>query len=125
MKILMVDDSATVRAMLAKALKISGHRGSVFQASNGKEALEVMKERGADLIFADIRMPEMDGLDMIREMRRDQALKAAPVIAMSAEPEAVLKKRLAAQHVRAYLRKPFTPEQVSALLRAITGGANG
>jgi two-component system chemotaxis response regulator CheY len=126
MNILVVDDSATVRAMLARALRISGYRGSrILEASNGKEALEKLKEGGADIVFSDIRMPVMDGFNLLREMCRDNKLKAIPVVAMSADAPAAMETRPEGRLMRAYLRKPFTPEQIRDLMRGVAGGGNG
>lgn len=126
LNILVVDDSVTVRAVVAKTLQISGIQpNEIHQASNGKEALEIMKEHWVDLIFSDINMPVMGGVEMIQQMQQDDMLRTIPVIVISTEGSATRIEQLKAQGVRAYIRKPFTPEQVRALVADIIGEVDG
>jgi len=126
LNILVVDDSVTVRAVVAKTLHISGIQpNQIHEASNGKEALEIMKEHWVDLIFSDINMPVMGGVEMIQQMQQDDMLRTIPVIVISTEGSATRIEQLKAQGVRAYIRKPFTPEQVRALVHDIIGDVDG
>jgi CheY-like chemotaxis protein len=77
--ILLIDDDDIFRDVLASALGASGH--VVRQAANGNEGLRLYREQPADLVITDIVMPEKEGLDTIRDLRRD--FPAARIIAMS------------------------------------------
>ena len=124
--ILVVDDSETVRAVLAKTLQLSGIEvGELYKAANGKEALEILKDRWVDLIFSDINMPVMGGVEMIQQMRQDDMLKTIPVIVVSTEGSTTRIEQLKAEGVRAYIRKPFTPELVRAVDAGISSGPVG
>jgi two-component system, chemotaxis family, chemotaxis protein CheY len=122
LNILVVDDSETVRSVIAKTLRMAGVPVSeLFQAANGKEALDILKDHWIDLIFSDINMPVMGGVEMIQQMKQDDILKTIPVIVVSTEGSATRIEQLKAQGVRAYIRKPFTPELVRSVVNDILG----
>ncbi|HPO15431.1 MAG TPA: response regulator [Candidatus Hydrogenedentes bacterium] len=122
LNILVVDDSATVRAVIAKTLQLSGVAiGAIHTAANGEEALSVMKEQWIDLVFSDINMPVMGGIEMIQHMHRDAMLRNIPVVVVSTEGSAARIEQMKAQGVRAYIRKPFTPEMVRTVVEEIVG----
>ncbi len=120
--ILLVDDSATVRGLVARALRLAGlPLGTVLQAGNGAEALEVLKTQEVDVIVTDIHMPEMDGLTLIRHLRADPSFKDLPVIVVSTEGGAERIAEARELGISAYLRKPFKPEQVKEAVNSALG----
>ncbi len=120
--ILIVDDSATVRAVIEKTLQIAGvDVGQLFKAANGKEALEIIGENWIDLVFADINMPVMNGIEMLEKLSVDGVLKTIPVIVVSTEGSATRIEQLKTKGVRGFIRKPFTPEIVRAMVDDIMG----
>ncbi len=124
LNILIVDDSETVRSVLAKTLQISGiDVGELHKAANGREALDILKGHWIDLIFSDINMPVMGGVEMIQQMQQDDMLKTIPVIVVSTEGSVTRIEQLKAQGVRAYIRKPFTPELVRSVVEDIIAPA--
>jgi two-component system chemotaxis response regulator CheY len=126
LNILVVDDSQTVRAVIIKTLTLAGiPSNEVHQAANGKEALDILKDHWIDLIFSDINMPVMGGMEMIQQIQQDDMLKTIPVIVVSTEGSATRIEQLKAQGVRAYIRKPFTPELVRSVVEDILGGLDG
>ena len=79
--VLLVDDSATIRAILEKTLRIAEVPvNECHHASNGKEALEVIDKQWIDLIFADINMPVMNGVEMIDRLAEDGMMKSIAVV---------------------------------------------
>ncbi|MFP4458834.1 MAG: response regulator [Candidatus Zixiibacteriota bacterium] len=115
--ILVVDDSATTRAVILKTIKIAGvETNEVYQASNGKEALDILNDNWIDIIFSDINMPVMGGVEMIEKMYNDGILKTIPVIIVSTEGNATRIEQLKSRGVKAYLRKPFTPESIKDVI---------
>lgn len=126
LNILVVDDSNTVRAVIAKTLKLTGVPiNELLEAANGREALQILQDHWVDLIFSDINMPVMGGVEMIQQMKQDDVLKTIPVIVVSTEGSATRIEQLKAQGVRAYIRKPFTPELVRAVVLDIIGESDG
>ena len=123
--ILVVDDSETIRAIVAKTLKIAGVPVSnLYQASNGKEALETLKKEWIDVVFADINMPVMDGIEMITKIRADNALQDVNVVIISTEGSSTRLNELQDKGVKAYIHKPFTPEELNSTLINIFGDWN-
>jgi two-component system chemotaxis response regulator CheY len=122
LNVLIVDDSRTIRAVIAKTLKMAEVPvGSVFEAGNGKEALEILDREWIDIVFADINMPVMGGIEMIEKMAADGLLRTIPVIIVSTEGSTTRIEQLRSKGVRAYLRKPFTPELFKKVVDDIVG----
>lgn len=122
--ILIVDDSGTTRAVIAKTLAISKLPiGQVHQAANGLEALELLKQHWIDLVLTDINMPEMNGMELVSHMVKDGLMSKVPVVVISTEGSATRIEELKQQGIRGYLRKPFTPEEIRDLLEGILSGA--
>lgn len=112
--ILLVDVQDTrdvVRAMLQRL----GHE--VIEAANGKEAVGTTIDPTPDLILMDLSMPEVDGLLATQALRRISWSKRLPVVAMTAFPENLSREKALAAGCDAYLQKPFTVEDLSAVLR--------
>ncbi len=115
--ILIVDDSAIIRTALKKTLTISGiELGEVYEAENGKQALEQMENCWIDLVLADINMPVMNGMQMVDEMVSKKILNSIPVVIISTERSRTKIQELKNKGVSAYLNKPFTPENVKAVV---------
>lgn len=118
--VLIVDDSMIIRKMIAKTLNISGlDIGEIYFAENGREALNQLKEKWVDIVFADINMPEMNGIEMIEKMCGEDLLNSIPVVIISTERSKERIEALKAMGVRAYLRKPFIPEEFSQVVREL------
>jgi two-component system, chemotaxis family, chemotaxis protein CheY len=118
--ILIVDDSMIIRKMIAKTLNISGlDIGEIFFAENGKQALKQLKENWVDIVFADINMPEMNGIEMIEEMIKEDLIGSIPVVIISTERSRERIESLKAMGIKAYLTKPFIPEEFSHVVREL------
>lgn len=115
--ILVVDDSATTRTIIKRTIQMAQlDVATIFEAGNGKEGLAAVSANKVDLVLADLHMPEMDGVEMTRQLLANQATKHVPVIIVSAEPNAEKVAALKAQGARGHLRKPFTPESLRDLI---------
>lgn len=120
--ILVVDDSATMRAVIAKALRLGGvDVGTLFEAGNGFEGLEVLREEWIDLVLADINMPGMGGMRMVEEMKADAGLGSIPIVIVSTEGSSARLGELRERGVSAFLRKPFPPEELKRTVEALLG----
>jgi len=115
--ILLVDDSATVRAVMTKTLKLAQVPiGELFTATNGIDALAVLKEKWVDLVITDLNMPEMTGFELVDAMCADEGFKSIPVIVVTTEGSHTRIEDLKRKGVRGYVRKPFTPEQIREMI---------
>jgi len=120
--VLVADDSAIVRAMVKKALGMAGlDLGEVHEAADGREALDVLGRAWVDVVFADINMPIMNGLDLVRIMRETPALAATPVIVVSSDRSRAHMEELERCGVRAFVKKPFRPEQFREVIEGLLG----
>ena len=123
--ILVVDDSVTTRAVIKKTIGIAGVEvNELFQAGNGKEALEILRENWIDVIFSDINMPIMGGVEMIEKLSEDGLLKTIPVIVVSTEGNRTRIEQLKSKGICAYIRKPFTPEMIKNVVDEVMGSQN-
>lgn len=123
-KILTVDDSKSVRIIVARAFK--PFDCVVLEASNGAEGLEVAAREKPDLILLDYTMPVMDGLETVTKLREDPDLKTTPVIMLTAEASREVITKMASLGVRDYLVKPFKePILLEQVGRVVPLGVSG
>jgi CheY-like chemotaxis protein len=116
--VLVVDDSATFRQLLTMSLsRLEGISGaSITEAVDGQDALEKLKERDFDLILTDIRMPRMDGLELIRRVREELKMADLPIVIIStkgSEQDVELGMSLGAS---GYLAKPISMAKLRELI---------
>jgi DNA-binding response OmpR family regulator len=110
--LLVVDDDANNRDVLSRRLERQGHQ--IVAAANGKDALALLAGQGFDLVLLDLMMPEMDGFEVLRQIKADPALSETPVVMISALSEIESVARCIEMGAEDYLPKPFNP----TLLRA-------
>lgn len=124
--VLIVDDSAITRTIVKKSLKMCGmDLGTIHEAGNGREALEKLATEWVDVVFADINMPEMNGVELVEQMARDNLLVTIPVIIVSTERSETQMDALLQHGVRGYIKKPSRPEDFRAVLDSVFGTAGG
>lgn len=122
LNILVVDDSETVREIIGKTLQLAQVPvGELYMAANGKEALDILGQNWVDLVFSDINMPVMGGVEMIERMHEDELMRSIPVIVVSTEGSATRIEQLKTKGVCAYIRKPFTPELIRNVVNDVLG----
>lgn len=118
--ILVVDDSTIVRKMVIKTINMSGlDVGTIHEADNGRKALEVLADEWVDIVFADIHMPEMNGLEMVDKMSEDNMLVSIPVVIVSSDHSQTRIDELKERGIRAYLKKPFRPEGLRDIIEDV------
>jgi len=117
--ILSVDDSASVRQMVKLTLTGAGY--NVVQAGDGVEGLAKAKDSAVDLVVTDLNMPGMNGLGLIRELRKLPAYKGVPIIFLTTESDAAMKQEAKAAGATGWITKPFQQEQLVAVVRKVLG----
>ncbi len=115
--ILAVDDSASIRQTVTISLEQAGHK--VDQAANGKEGLSKAESGGFDLIITDLNMPEMDGLSMIREIRKRASMAGVPILFLSTESDAGFKQQAKAAGATGWITKPFSSDQLCRIVEKV------
>jgi two-component system chemotaxis response regulator CheY len=122
--ILIVDDSAAIRKILQRILKHAQLPvGNVFEAGDGFEALDVLRSNRIGLVLTDINMPNMDGLRLLGELRSNDSWKDLPVVVITTEGGEQKVMEAVKLGASAYLRKPFTPEQIKEKLERLVPAA--
>jgi two-component system, chemotaxis family, chemotaxis protein CheY len=123
-KMLVVDDSLPMRSIIIRTIKASGFTDAEFlEASNGKEALEVLNNEWLDLVITDYNMPDMNGMELIQEMKNDDILNAIPVLVVTTEGSKQKVEEFIEKGATGYVKKPFTPEAIRSELIKILGEA--
>jgi CheY-like chemotaxis protein len=120
-KVLFVDNSITVRELLSTTFSKAGYE--VEEARDGVEALEKIKSEPFDLIFLDVEMPNMDGLEVLSRLQQDPKLQNLPVVMFTSRGVASKYKKMAIDlGAKAYFTKPFMEKD---LLNAVSRVMNG
>lgn len=109
--VLIADDDGDILSLVKAVLERSGHE--VVAASDGAEALASVRARKPDLVVLDIAMPEVDGLEVLRRLRADPTTSELPVVLLSARAQEADVQRGFAIGASAYLKKPFSPRELS------------
>ncbi|MCB0351993.1 MAG: response regulator [Bdellovibrionales bacterium] len=124
---LLVDDSSIVRKSLKKTLALTDlDIAAVVEASNGEEALKALRENWIDLVFLDINMPVMNGVQFMQALSQSEDLSDTKVLIVSTEGSSERIEELQMLGALGYLRKPFTPEEVvEKVADLLKGGSNG
>ena len=123
---LVVDDATIVREVIAKALRLAKVPvNALHEASNGREALAVLAQHAVDLVFTDIHMPVMGGVELIDRMASNGLLQRVPVVVVSIDGSLTRIEQLKTKGIRAYIRKPFSPETIRSVIQQVTGERDG
>jgi two-component system chemotaxis response regulator CheY len=117
--ILSVDDSASVLQMVKLALTGGGY--SVVQAINGVDGLAKARAGGIDMVLTDLNMPMMNGIALIRELRKLPQCTGVPIIFLTTESAANMKQEAKAAGATGWITKPFQQDQLLAVVRKVLG----
>jgi two-component system, chemotaxis family, chemotaxis protein CheY len=124
--VLIVDDSSIIRSMVKKSIAMSGiDVKEMHEASNGLEALKVLSSEWIDVVFADLNMPEMGGAELVAKMAEDSVLVSTPVVIVSSEHSEARIDELKRCGIRAYIKKPFRPENFREVVTEVLGSGKG
>ncbi|WP_029894647.1 response regulator [Desulfohalovibrio reitneri] len=114
--IMTVDDSASVRQMVSMTLKNAGY--DVIEAGDGKQALGKLGGP-VDMIVTDLNMPNMDGIELIRQVRANPKYKFIPIVMLTTESQAGRKQEGKAAGATGWIVKPFKPDQLLGVVQKV------
>jgi len=117
-KILVVDDAPMIRRIMKNLLREIGFT-NIEEAEDGKVALQKLKSGKFDFVITDWNMPNLTGIELVQEMRKDPKLKNIPVMMVTAEAKKENIILALKSGVNNYIVKPFTPENVKSKIEAI------
>jgi CheY-like chemotaxis protein len=114
--VLVVDDDA--RNIFALTSLLENHEVEVTSATNGRQAIEILKTKpGFDMVLMDIMMPEMDGYETMREIRKDAAFRTLPILALTAKAMKGDREKCLEAGASDYISKPVNTDQLLSLMR--------
>ncbi|MBI2725518.1 MAG: response regulator [Polaromonas sp.] len=108
--IMIVDDSASIRTVVGIALRGAGY--DVVEAINGQDAINKLTGQKMNLIISDVNMPIMDGITFVKQVKTMAAYRFTPIIMLTTESDESKKREGQAAGARAWVVKPFKPEQM-------------
>ena len=117
--IMTADDSASIRQMVSFTLRQAGYQ--VIEATDGKDALSKLAGASVHMLLTDLNMPKMDGIELIRNVRANPALKFIPIIMLTTESQAEKKQEGKTAGATGWIVKPFKPEQLLAVVKKVLG----
>ena len=115
--ILIVDDSAVMRAMIKRVTTVAGLPiGTVYEAGNGREALDVLERHRIHFLFTDVNMPVMTGTELLREMQGRDEWRDIVRVVISTDGSDSRRHEAEELNVKIYVEKPFRPEVMRDVL---------
>ena len=115
--ILTVDDTATMRQMISFTLSSVGHQ--VAQAGDGQEALTLARGQRFDLVIADVNMPNMDGIALVRALRAMPDFRFTPILMLTTESQETKRQEGKSAGATGWIVKPFNPEQLISVVQKV------
>jgi two-component system, chemotaxis family, chemotaxis protein CheY len=109
-KILIVEDSRSMRRIVRSALESEGYQ--VAESEDGRQALNALGDVAPHLIITDVNMPEVDGISLVREIRRLPSFRFTPVLILTTESGDDMKENGRAAGATGWIVKPFDPDQL-------------
>ena len=118
-RVLAVDDSKTMRDMVSFTLKGAGYE--VLEAADGLLALDALGSSSVDLVITDINMPNMDGIGLVKELRKNPAHSSTPILVLTTESDDSKKNEGRAAGATGWIVKPFEPEKLLKVVQKVCG----
>ena len=117
LKLLYVEDDEFARDEIADFLEFEV--GELKTASNGEEGLEIFKTFHPDIVITDINMPQMNGLELAKELRQIPSVRVKPILALTTENSPEMKQKGRAAGLTGWISKPFSKEKLSMALKRV------
>lgn len=119
MNVLVIEDHATDRKLLSVVLKMDGH--IVHEKASAEGAVEAILDVEPDVVLLDLRLPGMDGLALVRQLKANEATRNVPVVVVTAYPEAYPREELLSAGCDAYILKPIDTRELPRQLEQLAG----
>ncbi|SEM26625.1 two-component system, chemotaxis family, response regulator CheY [Syntrophus gentianae] len=120
--VLIVDDSNSMRGVIKKIISMSGFKvDTCLEAGNGREAVTLLENNWVDVIISDINMPEMNGLEMLSHLKKDDLFRDIPVIMITTEGSSTRMEEAFQYGAKGFIKKPFLPEDLKKILNEVLG----
>ena len=116
-RVFVVDDDAAVCRLARHILELAGHEAVMFY--DGQQALEALERSTPDVVFTDLMMPRMDGLELLKRIRADARWATLPVVMLTARGGAADRRQAEEVGVSDFLTKPFSSAQLLDLMRRL------
>ncbi len=113
------DDSASIRQMVSFTLKNAAY--DVVEAVDGSDALNKLNSTKVDMLLTDLNMPNMDGIELIRQTRTNSQYKFIPIVMLTTESQAEMKQKGKQAGATGWIVKPFKPEQLLSVVKKVLG----
>lgn len=119
-RVLVIDDSSTMRKIVSRSLRQAGlDFDEILEAGDGQEALTLLESQSVDLILSDINMPNMDGMEFLRQKKEIAAIKNIPVVMITTEGGADIIGEAKALGAAGNIKKPFTPDKINEVISGL------
>ena len=118
-RILIIDDEPDVLKLAAFRLKRWGYE--ILTANDGQTGLEIIENERPDLVLLDLRLPNLDGVDVCRQVKNNEALKHIPIILFTATADIAVAETAKQVGADGYIVKPFEPEQLLEKIQSVAG----
>ncbi|MEZ4524925.1 MAG: response regulator [Desulfobacterales bacterium] len=119
-KIMAVDDSESIRQMVSFSLRMGDYE--VMEAENGQDAYEKLLQADVDMLITDLDMPEMNGIELIRQLRAIPRYRNMPIILLTIHSDAEIKKLARLSGANGWITKPFRPNQLTEVVKKVLHG---
>ena len=121
-KLLIVDDEPHIRMLIEQTLEELEDEDVIFlTADNGEDALEIIKEEKPQLVFLDVMMPKMNGMEVCRRVKKELALDDVYIVLLTAKGQELDRQKGHEVGADIYMTKPFDPEAILAKARQVLG----
>ena len=117
--IMTADDLASVRQMVCFTLKNAAY--DVVEAVDGNDALNKLNSTKVDMLLTDLNMPNMDGIELIRQTRTNPQYKFIPIVMLTTESQPEMKQKGKQAGATGWIVKPFKPEQLLSVVKKVLG----
>ena len=115
--ILIADDSESIRQLVEFTLKQAGY--NVLKSEDGQEAIQHLNGQSIDLVITDLNMPRVDGINLIREIRKNQMYMTVPVLLLTTESQTAKKDEAKEAGATGWIVKPFVQEKLLAVVQKV------
>jgi two-component system chemotaxis response regulator CheY len=116
-KVLIIDDSNTMRKIVSRSLRQAGLEfETILEAGDGQAALDLLNQEKPDIILSDINMPNMNGIEFLKQKATNDAIKDIPVVMITTESGSDIINEAISHGAKGSIKKPFTPDQIQSTI---------